>query len=169
MGPPPCAVHPGPIDNSDLLDPASAMASKEFSITIATNEDSQSVLFCSINGKWVHHPSTQCMLFICSAAYQLKNHLSEDKDYAHVPESVWNMLVQWYGMTVRSRPIMRGVIEHGGSTWLELYPAKLQLHLYPHMQDHTELVFSEVHTVGEQCSGSCYPSLHAPWLLNLSE
>ena len=107
-----------------------------------------------------------CCSEICCAAYQLKNHLNEDRDYSHVPESVWNMLVQWYGITGRSRPIMRGVVEHGGSTWLELYPAKLKLYLYPHMEEYTELLFSEVHTVGEH---TVRVALHAPCLLNLSE
>lgn len=40
---------------------------------------------------------------------ELKEHLTEDIDFALVPEPVWNLLVKWYQLTPGQEPIARKV------------------------------------------------------------
>ncbi|XP_019860639.1 PREDICTED: ubiquitin carboxyl-terminal hydrolase 11-like [Amphimedon queenslandica] len=46
---------------------------------------------------------------------ELKDFLREGPDYALLPEEAWNYLINWYGLSLHSKPIMRPVVEAGTS------------------------------------------------------
>ena len=45
--------------------------------------------------------------FIDQNSEELKDYLREGPDYALLPEEAWNLLIDWYGLSIHSKPIMR--------------------------------------------------------------
>lgn len=54
---------------------------------------------------------------------ELKEHLTEDIDFALVPEPVWNLLVKWYQLTPGQEPIARKVL------FFYFFPSSLHINL----------------------------------------
>jgi hypothetical protein len=49
------------------------------------------------------------MIFFIENSKELKEHLTEDIDFALVPEPVWKLLFQWYQLAPGQEPIARKV------------------------------------------------------------
>ncbi|XP_046458056.1 ubiquitin carboxyl-terminal hydrolase 15-like isoform X1 [Daphnia pulex] len=68
---------------------------------------------------------------------ELKEHLTEDIDFALVPEPVWKLLFQWYQLAPGQEPIARKVVDHGMLTSylrVEIYLTELKLAKYPEVE-----------------------------------
>lgn len=102
----------------------------------------------------------------------LKEHLMEELDYSLVPESAWNKLLSWYGISNTSRPIARycntiiciilynngvyypyrTVVEYGlymKHCKVEVYLLNFKLSLHPKLNDTIVKSFSRADTVGQ--------------------
>lgn len=81
---------------------------------------------------------------------ELKEHLTEDIDFALVPEPVWNLLVKWYQLTPGQEPIARKVVDHGMLTSylrVEIYLTELKLAKYPETEKTCVKKFSKRDTL----------------------
>ena len=73
-------------------------------------------------------------------------------DYFLLPESAWNMLTSWYGLTSKSRAIARKVVEHGlymKHLKVEVYLLEFKLTIYPNISDFKYHSFSRIDTIGD--------------------
>ena len=73
-------------------------------------------------------------------------------DYFLLPESAWNMLTSWYGLTSKSRAIARKVVEHGlymKHLKVEVYLLEFKLAIYPNISDFKYHGFSRIDTIGD--------------------
>ena len=76
----------------------------------------------------------------------------EELDYFLLPESAWNMLTSWYGLSSNSRAIGRKVVEHGmymKHIKVEVYLLEFKLVIYPNFEDFKPHGFSRADTVGD--------------------
>ena len=76
----------------------------------------------------------------------------EELDYFLLPESAWNMLTSWYGLTHNSRTIARKVYEHGmylKHMKVEIYLFEFKLTIHPNLSSFKLHWFSRTDTVGD--------------------
>ncbi|CAI8056970.1 Ubiquitin carboxyl-terminal hydrolase 4 [Geodia barretti] len=91
-------------------------------------------------------------LFAGTESHALKEHLMEELDYSLVPESAWNKLVVWYGVSDTSRPVARTVVEYGlymKHCKVEVYLLNFKLSLHPKLSETVTKSFSRADTVAE--------------------
>ena len=76
----------------------------------------------------------------------------EELDYFLLPESAWNMLTSWYGLTSNSRVIARKVEEYGmllKHMKVEVYLLVFKLTVHPNINDFKPCSFSRGDTVAD--------------------
>jgi len=81
---------------------------------------------------------------------KLKEHLVEDSNFTLLPESLWNKLVEWYGMQDGQEPVSRRVIDLGvfsKNLKVEIYLVELHLSHMKEPEATTPKSFSQVDTV----------------------
>lgn len=81
----------------------------------------------------------------------VRDHLMEELDYFLLPESAWNRLISWYGLTFNSRVIARKVVEHGmymKHCKVEVYLLEFKLVIHPNFNIVKPHNFSRGDTVG---------------------
>ena len=82
----------------------------------------------------------------------IRDHLMEELHYFILPESAWNRLISWYGLTCNSKVIARNVVFHGFYTKhciVEVYLLEFKLVIYPDFNNIKPHSFSRADTVGD--------------------
>ena len=75
----------------------------------------------------------------------------EELDYFLLPESAWNRLISWYGLTCNSKVIARNVVVHGfymKHCKVEVYLLEFKLVIHPNFNIVKPHNFSRGDTVG---------------------
>ena len=82
----------------------------------------------------------------------VRDHLMEELDYFLLPESAWNRLISWYGLTCNSKVIARKVVVHGmymKRCKVEVYLLEFKLVIYPDFNNIKPHSFSRADTIGD--------------------
>ncbi|XP_064398355.1 ubiquitin carboxyl-terminal hydrolase 15-like isoform X3 [Halichondria panicea] len=82
----------------------------------------------------------------------LRERLVDEMDYFLIPESAWNKLASWYGLSPSSKVISRRVIEYGlceKHLKVEVYLLEFQLCAQPYLNDVKTREFSRADTVSD--------------------
>ena len=78
--------------------------------------------------------------------------LMEELDYYLLPETAWNKVIMWYGLSQNSRPLARKVVEFGKymkHCVVEIYQFEFKLSIHPNINDAKIRSFSRADTVGD--------------------
>lgn len=76
----------------------------------------------------------------------------DELDYFLLPESAWNKLVSWYGLSKGSKVVARKVVEYGlymKHCKVEVYLLDFKLCVHPNLNDPKKKEFSRADTVGK--------------------
>ena len=76
----------------------------------------------------------------------------DELDYFLLPESAWNKLHSWYGLSTGSKVIARKVVEYGlymKHCKVEVYLLEFKLCVHPNLNDVNKREFSRADTVGK--------------------